>query len=106
MELSKKIVPGWVDIEYEGEKLEFLCAPLTAPQYLNCSQAMEGDASIMAIRYAVRDWRGFTRNGEPVKFSQRELDTLFSDVRRIDLLGELGSRILVRSTPSEQERKN
>ena len=106
MELTKKLITDWVDVEHKEEKLGFFCAPLTAPQYMNCSQAMAGDAAIMAIRYAVRDWRGITKEGAPLKFTPRNLESLFADASLIELLGELGGKIIERSILTEEERKN
>lgn len=118
MSASKKLVPEWIDIEdlpslapghphfeFSGA-LGFLCAPLTAPQYLNCSQAMPGDAGILSIRYAAREWRGIEQNGRPVRCTPRNIDLLFADARLIELLGELSGKIIGRSILSEDELKN
>mgnify|MGYP001028135057 FL=1 len=115
MELTKKLTPQWVDIEHEGETLGFLCAPLTAEQSLNvrmeydvASGEMTGTGLMMAVRYAVRDWRGITENGEPVRCSPAALDRLFSrgDASMSLLLQKLGAEIVKRTWLTEAEQKN
>lgn len=109
MELAKKLTPQWVEIEHEGEKLEFLCAPLKGSQYLNVYSLIEdgktGDAALAAVRFAVRDWRGFTRDGEPVPFSRALIESL-DTIEAMPLLTALMTKILSRAELTETERKN
>lgn len=116
--MTKKLTTDWVDLDFKplnpphphfefAEKLGFLCKPLGSVQWLNVkSSDMVGDAAGLAIRYALRDWRGISRNGEPVKFSLAEVEKLFEDARLVELLADLCRRICDRSMLHEDEAKN
>lgn len=105
MEILAKLEPEWVDIDDVG----FLCAPLTAAQRVTTFSLVEsdiGEAYARMARYAVKDWRGVTRGGQPVPFSAAALDEFFADGDHGPVLLMLGNKILVRSALSETERKN
>lgn len=119
--MTSKLTTDWVDIdldelspphphfELQG-KVGFLCKPLNSPQFTNVRWAAlngdPGDAYQKAIAYAVRDWRGIQKKGEPVKFSARALEQLMADARLQEFFGELSERICQRSILTEEETKN
>lgn len=119
MTASKKLVPTWITGTIPelspphpyfafGADFALEARPLNAPEYVNCYQAMEGDAAIMAIKYAAISWRGitFADNGRPVPMLKKNIDLLFEDARMIALLSELGGEIVSRSRLTDDERKN
>jgi len=119
--MTNKLTTDWEDLDLEAltpphphfelhAKLGFLCRPLTAPQFTNVRWAAlngdPGDAYEKAIAYAVRDWRGVYKNGEPVKFSQKSIAQLLEDARLQEFFGDLSKRICERSILTEDETKN
>lgn len=109
MEISKRLAPTWFDVEYNGETVGFLLAPLTSFQKVSVKAAAEDDTGVAAkraIELAVRDWRGFTRDGEAVKFSAAELDALFAAAQLWDLALVVGREIINRTQLKEADAKN
>lgn len=111
MELTEKISPAWLEVAHGNETLRFLCAPLTPPQKLSVGAMCEsaetfGEGCMAAVRYAVRDWQGITRKGEPVPFSRAALEQFFTGPELVSVLLALAGQIITRSTLSEDERKN
>jgi hypothetical protein len=110
MELSKKLAPEWVKVEHAGEVLEFLCAPLTSRDLLNVYALAEGgragDAAWESVIASVRDWRGFTRDGEPARFSRGALEAALGGADMAGVLGSLSAQVMARSQLTETERKN
>jgi|SRR5882672_4169279 len=113
MELNGKILPQWIDVETDGEKLQFLCAPLTSAQFLNLIPHFNltvnnwtGDGTLLACKYAVRDWRGITHDGQPVPYTERDLERFFEPMERHTILRGLATQITLRSSLTEIERKN
>jgi hypothetical protein len=109
MELTKKLTPAWIDLEFEGEKLGFYCRPLASHERITAMALAEdgkvGEAMMQTIAYSVRDWRGITEKGESVKFTPLALEQLFADGAWSPQLMALASMIGDRSTLSEIERK-
>jgi len=111
MELTKKLIPQWVELEYNGEKIAFLCSPLTASQIITARSLVESPATIgeglmTSARYSVRDWRGITVDGAPIVFSAQALEEFFTGPLLAGLLLQLGAEIINRSKLTEPERKN
>lgn len=109
MEIVARLEPAWVPIQLAGETLEFYLHPLTAAQRVTTFALIEndiGEAFMRMVRYAVKDWRGITRDGKPIAFNPLELETLFAAESSGPLLLILGETIGVRSRLSEPEVKN
>ena len=110
MDLSKKLTPAWLELEFDGEKVGFFCRPLSAHERITAMALAEddkvGEAMLQTVTYAVRDWRGITEKGEPAKFSTFALEQLFANGVWSPQLMALAAMIGDRSTLSEIERKN
>lgn len=115
MQISKRIIPSWFDVPSAGDGVSFLLAPLTSAQAINVQQegdSRAGDGFIMAIQYAVRDWRGIVdENGAPLKFTAKSRDLLFNgDGEEIPgnplLATAVGVEIVKRSRMTETDAKN
>lgn len=111
MELTRKFLPAWEEIEHEGETVAFYCAPLTSAQRLNVFALQDlpgriGDAAMMCVEGSVQDWRGITREGAPVPYSVAALREFFADGERVPVLMELSARVGKRARLTGEEQKN
>lgn len=111
--IRKKIAPTWFAMPGKLQPApEFLLAPLTSADWLDVRNqifnspdgeiTMTGLGVMTAVRAAVRDWRNvFDEKQEQLPFSRAALEDLPSQV-----LLDIATEIVVRSTLSENERKN
>lgn len=113
--LQTKITPQWYTIESEVEEdqpAKFKIKPLDGEQYMEIfaegEMTRNGDLKLtglglkMAVRHGVVGWENiFDESGKVLKFSTHNLKKL-----PMEILSELASEVVNRSSPDEVESKN
>jgi len=113
--INTNISPAWYVLESEvNDELpaKFKIKPLDGEQYIEVFAEGEvtrlGDLKLnglglkMALRYGLTGWENINdANNKPIKFSTHNIRKL-----PMEVLSELASEVINRSTPSEDEIKN
>jgi len=106
------LVPEWFtpkDEEDEDEQTKFKLHPLTTPQMAQIqvhynveAQRIVATGLYLACQFGVKDWENLLdHEGHQMKFSKASLDVV-----PIELIAELGARILAMSVLTGEEEKN